>query len=107
MLPHPIYSDYNTPYKKGDDYMKGSVHFNKKSKRQVISVYWEEKRYRFWIHPNTGEPFWAKKSAEKQLNRIRTEIDEGYFNPKHWKIGSPLLIKTYALDWLDSIRAYP
>ncbi|MFC1552021.1 tyrosine-type recombinase/integrase [Candidatus Latescibacterota bacterium] len=84
--------------------MKGSVHYNKKSKRWVISVYWEEKRYRFWRHPNTGEPFWAKKSAEKQLNRIRTEVDEGYFNPKHWKIGSPLLVKTYSLDWLDGIN---
>ena len=55
----------------------------------------------------TGEPFLAQKSVEKQLNRIRTEVDEGYFNPKHWKIGSPLLVKTYALEWLDSINVSP
>ena len=62
--------------------MGGSIHFNKQSKRWVISVYWEKKRYFFWKHPVTSEPFWHEKQAEKQLMRIRTEIDEGYFNPR-------------------------
>jgi len=94
---------YSTTLKKGVDYMKGSVHFDRKSKRWFLSIYWEGHRYKFFRHPVTGEPFFAQKSAEKQLDKIRTEVDEGYFNPKHWKIGSPLLIKTYALNWLESI----
>ncbi len=84
--------------------MKGSVHYDKKSKRWFVSVYWGGKRYKYFRHPITGEPFFAQKSAEKQLGKIRTEVDEGYFNPKHWKVSSPLLVKTYTFDWLDSIN---
>ena len=69
---------------KGLDYMKGSVHYDKKAKRWPISVYLKGMKSRFWRHPLTGEPFWHRKNAEKQLNRIRTEINENYFNPKHW-----------------------
>ena len=87
--------------------MKGSIHYDKKSKRWFISIYWERKQYKFFRHPNTGEPFWSRKGAEKQLNRIRAEIYEGYFNPKHWKVGSPLLVKTYSLEWLESINVSP
>ena len=83
--------------------MKGSVHYDKKAKRWLISVYWEGKQYRFWRHPLTSEPFWSRKSADKQLNRIRTEIDENYFNPKHWLPDSPMSIRKYAEDWLDCI----
>jgi integrase len=55
-------------------------------------------------NPLTGEPFWAKKNAEKQLNRIRTEVDEGYFNPEHWTPDSPMSTKVYAEEWLDCIN---
>ena len=27
-------------------------------------------------------------------------------DPKHWKTGNPLLVKTYALDWLESINLF-
>ncbi|MFC1551607.1 tyrosine-type recombinase/integrase, partial [Candidatus Latescibacterota bacterium] len=87
--------------------MKGSVHYDKMSQRWLISIYWEGKQYRFFRHPNTGEPFWSRKGAEKQLNRIRTEVDEGYFNPKHWKVVRPLYVNTYALEWLDIINVSP
>ena len=100
--PHISYSP-SYPYQKGVDYMKGSVHYDKKAKRWFVSVYWEGKHYRFWRHPQTHEPFWARKSAEKQLNRIRTEIDENYFNPKHWLPDSPMSIRKYSEDWLDCI----
>ncbi len=83
--------------------MGGSVHYDKKAKRYFISVYWEGKQHRFWRHPLSGEPFWAKKSADKQLNRIRTEVDENYFNPKHWLPDSPMSIRKYAEAWLDCI----
>ena len=83
--------------------MGGSIHFNKQSKRWVISVYWEKKRYFFWKHPVTSEPFWHEKQAEKQLMRIRTEIDEGYFNPRTWLPDSPLSVSSYAMEWLQCI----
>lgn len=96
--------DYISPYtQKGVDYMKGSVHYDKKAKRWLISIYWEGKQVRIWRHPLTREPFWSKKSAEKQLNRIRTEIDENYFNPKHWLPDSPMSTRKYAEEWLDCI----
>jgi len=98
------YVGYNSLKKQGVDYMKGSTHYNKKSKRWFISVYWDGERHYIWNHPVTGEPFWHQKSAEKQLDRIRTEIDEGYFNPKHWKHGNPLWVKSYAPEWLKSIN---
>jgi len=66
-------------------------------------VYGEGQHCRFWWHPQTGEPFLAKKSAEKQLNGIRIEIDEGYFNPKHWTPDSPMSIRNYAQQWLVCI----
>ncbi|MBT7628761.1 MAG: tyrosine-type recombinase/integrase [Desulfobacula sp.] len=82
--------------------MGGSVVFDKKSKRYLISIYWEGKRYRVFRHPVTGEPFWHEKSADKQLNKIRTEIDEGYFNPASWFPDSPLSVKEYSKAWLES-----
>lgn len=103
MLTGSRYNPYTQPYPKGADYMKGSVHYDKKAKRWLISVYWEGKQYRFWRHPLTREPFWHRKNADKQLNRIRTEIDENYFNPKHWLPDSPMSIRKYAEDWLDCI----
>jgi len=100
-------SKYNTLNRKGVDYMKGSCHYDKKAKRWFIQLYWEGKKHRFWKHPLTGEPLWAKKSAEKQLNKIRTEVDEGYFNPKHWKPDSPMSIRVFATEWLDCISVEP
>ena len=106
MLTNHPYLLYNQSVRdrRGVDYMGGSVHYDKRAKRWLISVYWEGKQHRFWKHPLSGEPFWAKASAEKQLNRIRTEIDEGYFNPRYWKPDSPMSIRVYASEWLDCIN---
>ncbi|MFC1551906.1 tyrosine-type recombinase/integrase [Candidatus Latescibacterota bacterium] len=89
--------------------MKGSVHQRKNSKkpRWFVSIYWQSKRYKIRKHPITGEPFTSRESAEKQLGRIRTEIDEGYFNPECWKVSSPLLIREYGPTWLTSIDVSP
>jgi len=93
-----IYKD--TPIIKKGECMSGSVVYDKKSKRYWISVYWENKRYRIFRHPVTQDPFWAKQSAEKQLYKIRTEIDEGYFNPASWFPNSPLTVRLYTETWL-------
>ena len=91
----------------GGDFMKGSLHYDKKSKRYYIALCWEGDRYRFFRHKISGDPLWSKQSAEKQLGKLRTEVDEGIFNPKHWKHGCPLLVKVYAMQWLDSIDVTP
>ncbi|MFZ0389451.1 MAG: tyrosine-type recombinase/integrase, partial [Calditrichia bacterium] len=83
--------------------MKGSCHYDKKSNRWFVSIYWDGKRHKIFRHPITREPFWSKKSAEKQLNRIRTEVDDATFNPKHWKPDSPMSTRGYAQEWLDVI----
>lgn len=85
------------------DCMSGSVHYDKKSKRYFLSIYWEGKRYKIFKHPVTQEPFWAKQSADKQLAKLRTEIDEGYFSPASWFPNSPLTVRLYTKTWLDSI----
>jgi len=87
--------------------MKGSCHYDKKSRRWFVSIYWEGKRHKIFKHPITREPFWSRKSAEKQLNRIRTEVDEGYFNPNHWKPDSPMSTRKYVEEWLDCIDVSP
>jgi integrase len=83
--------------------MGGSVIYDKKASRYLISIYWEGKRYRVFRHPVTQEPFFARQSAEKQLNKIRTEIDDGYFNPAAWFPNSPLSVRLYTKTWLESI----
>jgi len=81
--------------------MGGSVHLDKKSKRHFISIYWQGERYKIFKHPVTQEPFFAEKSAEKQLGKIRTEIDMGEFNPAAWFPNSPLSVRLYCEEWLE------
>jgi integrase len=107
MLTNHLNILYNQSIILGIGYMKGSTHYDKKAKRWLISIYWEGKQHRFWKHPLTNEPFWVKASAEKQLNKIRTEVDEGYFNPQFWKPDSPMSIRIYACEWLDIIDVSP
>ena len=90
--------------RRGADFMKGSVHWDKKARRYFIAIYWEGRQHRIWRHPVSGEPFWAEKSAEKQLSRIRTEVDDGTFHPRHWKKGAPLLVPAYVETYLSAIR---
>ncbi|MCP4649571.1 MAG: tyrosine-type recombinase/integrase [PVC group bacterium] len=85
--------------------MGGSVIKDKRDGKFHISVYWLGKRHRIYKHPQTQEPFYSKKQAEKQLSIIRGEVDRGDFRPKAWLPDSPLSISVYALDWLTRIDA--
>lgn len=93
---------YN-PYQ--GDYMGGSIH--RHHNNWLISVYWEGERYRITRHPITREPFYSVKSAEKQLDKIRCEIDEATFNPKSWFPDAPLSTQIYCEDWLDIVDVLP
>lgn len=87
--------------------MSGSVHQDAKTGRWLISIYWEGKQWRFFRHPKTGEAFFARQQAEKQLAKIRTEIDEKTFNPRFWQQRSPMSVREYSRIWLSSIQVSP
>ena len=87
--------------------MQGHVYFDKKGKRWYITVHWESKRYRLFCEPVEGKKFYSKEDAEYTLNKIRAEIENKTFNPSHWKVSSPLYVRTYATNWLDCIDVSP
>jgi integrase len=93
-------ADINTL--QGVGYMKGSLHFDKNSKRYFVSVYWEGKRYRIFNY--NGDPIYHEKTAAKLLNKIRAEIDDGVFQPRSYFPESPLSLNAYALQWLKVIE---
>ena len=80
--------------------MGGSYHYDKNSRRWFFQIYWEGKPYRVWRNPETGQPYFSKQSAIKQLSLARDQVDRGIFNPKFWRPDSPMLIRNYARDWL-------
>ena len=94
-----------SPRYQGGDYMGGSVHQNRDN--WVISIYYQGKRFRISRHPQTGETFASRQQAEKQLSRIRTEIDDGSFNPRTWQPNSPLSIREYTAEWVEAIEVSP
>ena len=60
----------------------GSYHWNEKSKRYFISIYWQGKQYTIWRY--TGRPIRAEKDAIEALFLINAEVKNGDFNPKAW-----------------------
>lgn len=82
--------------------MKGSVSFDKKSRRWRISVYAGGKRHFIYKDPATGSRFYAREHADKVLGAMRHEADEngGILNIDHWKPNRPLAIDSYARGWI-------
>jgi integrase len=93
---------YDRVTPQGVGFMKGSFHFDSKANRFYISVYWEEKRYRIFNY--NGDPIYHEKTAEKLLNKIRAEIDDGVFQPRSYFPESPFSTSGYALQWLTVIE---
>ena len=87
----------------GDGYMGGSCHYSKTSKRWFVSIYWNKVRYRIFKY--NGEPIYHEKTAQKLLNKIRAEIDDGLFNPSTYFPDSPLSLKVYSEQWLKASTA--
>ena len=83
--------------------MGGSIIQDRRDKKWHISIYWEKKRYKIFKHPVTGEPFYNRKQAEKQLSRIRGEIDLGDFRPRAWLPDKPLSTRQYCKAWLKDL----
>jgi len=87
---------------KGVGCMKGSYYFDKNASRYFVQIYWRNKRYKIYNYNN--DPIYHEKTAEKLLNKIRAEIDDGIFQPKSYFPESPLSISKYALQWLKVIE---
>lgn len=87
---------------RGNDDMRGSVHYDKRAKRWFVQVYWEGDKLRIWKDPLTLEPFWSKKAALMRLDAIRVEITHGDFVPKTWFPESPMLLERYAPEWVEN-----
>lgn len=83
--------------------MGGSKHFNAKSKRWFISVYWQKKQFTIWRY--NGDPIWHEKTADKLLGKIRGEVDDGVFNPRSYLPDSPLSLAAYSKQWLAASQA--
>ena len=95
--------DYNISpkLKHGGDYMGGSV--QPVGDRYVIVIYWQGKHHKISRNPQTNDFFYSKQQAEKLLNYIRVEVDNGSFNPRFYKPDSPLYVEQYYKEWLESI----
>lgn len=78
--------------------MGGHFRFDAKAGRYYVAVYWRGQRYRIWKYRD--EPLWHEKTAAKLLGKIRTEVDDGTFDPRHYLPDSPLALEAYAETWL-------
>jgi integrase len=84
----------------GGGYMKGSYHYDKKAQRYFVSVYWQSKHYRIFRY--NSEPIWHEKTADKLLNKVRAEIDDGTFDIRAYLPESPLTLKAFSETWLSA-----
>jgi integrase len=89
--------NHDNPLNKGGDYMKGSYHYDLNAKRYFVKIYPYARIWRY-----NGEPIWHEKTADKLLNKIRAEIDDGTFNIKAYLPDSPLSLQSYSELWLKS-----
>jgi len=68
-----------------------------------VNLYWDGKPYQIWKYKN--EPLWHRKTADKLLNKIRAEVDEGTFNIKSYMPESPLGLRFFSEQWLKASTA--
>jgi integrase len=80
--------------------MKGSYHWHSPAKRFYVSVYYDGKRYKVWKYNDL--PILHEKIAEKLVNKIRAEKDDGTFDIRSYLPNSPLNIKAYSEIWLKA-----
>ena len=86
---------------KGGGCMKGSYHWHEPAQRYYISIFHEGDRFKIWRY--NGDPIYHEKTANKLLNKIRAEIDDGVFLPKSYMPDSPVSIKAYSDQWLKTL----
>lgn len=83
--------------------MGGSFHWHDPAKRFYVSIYYKGQRYRIWQY--NGVPLYDSKTAEKLVNKIRSEIDTGTINIKSYLKDSPVKLKATAETWLKCSTA--
>src|SRR5271169_5658703 len=89
-----------SPHLDGGGYMKDSYHLDDKAKRYFVSIYWQSKHCR--IYRYNGEPIWHEKTADKLLNKVRAEVDDGTFDIRAYLPDSPLTLKAFSETWLST-----
>ncbi len=98
-----ITHDNNTSKIRGGDYMKGTYRYDKKAHLYYVSIYWQGKSYRIFRY--NGEPIWHERTADKLLNKVRAEIDDGTFEIRAYLPESPLTLKAFSETWLSASTA--
>lgn len=83
---------------------KGSWHYNAKSKRWFVSIYWNRKQETFWAKLD-GSKLSSESNAIELWLQINKEVEDGTFNPQHFRPDSPLSIKKYSEQWLQASQA--
>ena len=82
--------------------MGGSIQYDKKRRRYYVDVYWQGKHHKIWENPHTGEKLYDKRQARKILGVVQDEVDKGSFHPRLWKPDSPLIVREYYKEWLET-----
>ena len=85
--------------------MGGSIQWDAKSRSYYIAVYWDGRHHRIWRNPVTGDKLYDKRQAGKMLAKVQSEVDEGVFNPRHWRPDNPMRVDHYFKEWLANIDA--
>lgn len=83
--------------------MKGTYRYDKKAHLYYVSIYWQGKSYRIFRY--NGEPIWHERTADKLLNKVRAEIDDGTFEIRAYLPESPLTLKAFSETWLSASTA--
>ncbi len=83
--------------------MGGHYRYDEKAKRYYVSVYYDGKKYKIFRY--NSEPIWHEKTADKLLNKIRAEIDDGTFDIRAYLPESPLTLKAFSETWLSASSA--
>ena len=89
----------NLLYPISGDFMGGSFHYDKHARRYFVSI----KGHRIFRY--NSEPIWHEKTAQKLLDKIRAEIDDGTFDIRAYLPESPLTLKAFSETWLKASTA--
>lgn len=80
-------------------YIQGRYYYHEPAKRFYVRV----KGHKIWKYNDL--PILHEKIAEKLINKIRAEIDDGTFDIRFYLPDSPLNLKAYSEVWLSGSKS--
>ena len=77
-------------------------HVRRNRDKCFIDIHWKGVRHKIYSDKD-GNPLYSERQAARLLERIRSEIDTGEFNPKNYvkRELKALQLGSYALTWLE------